>query len=325
MRLQAALAGLAVAAFAAGAARAQEEGFSDFTLDPARLPAYVKSHARPFEWSEVFRGPERVIYLGDSHDVAACSVELADRLGLAKAAGITHLAVEGLTDDTQDLLDRFRRDGSRAEEVKSAYADGIEAGFHPEAHFSVLEAARVQGLALLAVELPDAELETAALRCYREAGLPPSLLGPDARDLTLDELERLDAVAAKLCRLKDGRCHGRDCRMAANIASLLGRDPGARVLVWTGTRHAYHEHQPRHLQRQFGIASRSYAFWTKGLASAFDVMGEALRAQGKGDEATAIAMPKELGGYDALLWVPRAAKESLGEAGAPAKAPLPAR
>ncbi|MBI3547875.1 MAG: ChaN family lipoprotein [Elusimicrobia bacterium] len=193
---------------------------------------YVSAHARPLDWARLLAGPERVIYIGESHSDRRVKDELRLHMDEIRAAGFTHFGIE-TGDDRQPLLDAYSDGTISADEFAEILERTWSYPFRP--FRPMWEAARAKGLRLVALDIPDKDVEAMDRLCVVHT--PPPICAGD------DNLHM----------------RARDDRMASNISRVLSENSGARVLALVGISHAGHSMQPAALLR-LGWPSRSYMF-----------------------------------------------------------------
>ncbi len=267
-----------------------------FSLDLKPLTAYVRANARTLDWAAVVSGPERIVYLGETHGTVPLLEELGRRMADFKAAGITHLAVEMVARDRQASLDAFAA-GKPDGEAALARALREEWGWTPEAYLELLRAARDAGLKLAALDLPYEVRHAISARCDR---------GADPKGY---------------CRLKDEFCEGRDCEMSGRLARLLDADPKARVLVLAGEMHVLASSQPEHLRRLNGVASRSFAILVPSQVE--NVYEQAVDAAGLRGARLMLPLPRETASRDGMIILPEVLSRRRGLDPEDSDAPVP--
>jgi hypothetical protein len=220
---------------------------------------YVQNRWRALQWRDVLRTPERVVYIGETHQYPVVKEALAFYMDDIRGAGITHLAMELWGDDQQAFLDRYSRGevdddaliASLKSTLKEQYAELVRrfGADYFRNYVRLARAARNAGVKLVALDMP-----------YRDK-------------LELDRLCGGPVQPAQCAGHRSPFIADRDIRMASNLGAVLSGDPSARVLALVGYDHANRVNQPAALLR-YGWASRSYLF-SDGL----DNYAFALRAE----------------------------------------------
>ncbi|MGD0053770.1 MAG: ChaN family lipoprotein [Vulcanimicrobiaceae bacterium] len=206
---------------------------------------YVRDHWRALSWPDVLRIPERVVYIGETHQYAGVKDALAQDMSDIRAGGITHLALELWGDDQQPLLDRYSRgeadDAALVAGLKSTlgeqYAE-LTRRFGPDYfqnYIRLMRAARGAGLKLVALDMP-----------YQDK-------------LELDKICGVPSPPAQCAGRRSPYLADRDIRMSSNLSGVLSADPGARVLALVGSDHADRAGQPAALLK-YGWTSKTYLF-----------------------------------------------------------------
>lgn len=207
--------------------------------DPVLIAGHVKTHAERLDWATVFSGPERLIYLGEVHPDVRPKQELVRHMQQAAAAGITHLAIEMLGEDSRELLSRYERRQAPDSELVQAFSSRwgpADRGFMPEEYARVASAAREAGIRIEPLDMSIADKSQAWEAC--------------------------------MARGSEEQCDGeelrsRDNRMMSNLAVLLSKPEAGRVLAWVGGWHACALEQAAGLAAR-GIPSRSYYMASRG-------------------------------------------------------------
>ncbi len=287
------------------------EDLSDFSTKPEAAAAYALRHARILHWSEVYAGPEPIIYVGDFHNVKACSEAMAASLAQAKRAGITHIAPEILSQAEQTLLNYFCARGSCLQRIRKELHEQIPDSYHPDSHFAVIERAHDAGLTFLGFEAGDEETSDLTRAAQLSILDHPVFRGRRSAEWTGQDLSAFNTGVT----LK--RAQERDERIVAGMAYLLKDEPGARIVAWFGAYHGQASHEPRQLER-LGIRSRSYVLWTSDMEtgwlgpieSTLAAMGRAISGAGLAGPPRLVPLPKKEAGFDGLIWLPSAARET---------------
>lgn len=265
---------------AAPLAPAARETLPDLILDGPMLEAWVGSAARPLEWRLIARSKERVLYLGESHEVPEIRRELASALPALKAGGVTHLGLESLSSERDGLLKRYAAGQATDAELEAAFdEDWASRGWEIESYIGLVRAARRAGVEVVGLDLAEA----------RRAPAPRVCPGADVQGL-------------------------RDCWMALRIGRVLRSRPQSKIAVLVGALHAQQSWGPANLQALSGDRSRSYAFLipdAEGLPR-LDSVRRALLDSGRGREAVVVPFP-EPSAFNGFLAVPAAHRASARE------------
>lgn len=95
-------------------------------------------------------GDAEVVLLGDTHPNVLIKNWLARNLLEMKSRGFTHVALEALNSESQEILDGYLKGSvSRADMVKLVAADW---GWIPEAHVKMIDAIQAAGLKAIAID-----------------------------------------------------------------------------------------------------------------------------------------------------------------------------
>ena len=170
--------------------------------DPSAYAETVKAglEARtPMEYANFFRD-NRVLLIGQTHRVASHLKEIHDRLEELKAAGVTHIFIEGVSPARQEWLDQITE--KRETEKNTAGTLAIETP----------ERARALGLKVMAMDMPSNSI---------------GALNGAAQ-------KRGDRAAAE----REVFLLRRNRFMAQMIAKTLRREPNAKIVAVVGAAHA---------------------------------------------------------------------------------------
>ncbi|MBI3549072.1 MAG: ChaN family lipoprotein [Elusimicrobia bacterium] len=268
------------------------------TLFSARAQCEALSPV-PLDWRVLASGPERVLFLGDSHDFKDARLELASSMDRLREAGITHITLEMLPADAQPWLDRFHADGSCRgtirEHMERFWQDGPDD--LADAYLQLLDRARSAGIKAVAMDIREK---------YKRR-LRPQLVPQDCSwRLPAAEADYEAALAA--CPVGHDP---RDCAMVYRIAQTLAEDPRSRVLAFVGAWHVRSSRQPALLSSLHGARSRSYSFLTELVAFTEDnrqdgaaaALISSLRRRAT-PEKLLLPLDRERYLMDGVLWLP---------------------
>ena len=187
-----------------------KESFYDHILnlhpaEPPDLSAYAEAvrvglEARsPVDYASFFRD-NRVLLIGESHRAKSHRREILEHLAELKAAGVTHIFIEGVSPERQEWLDHITE--KRERRYASVGTLAVEAP----------ERARALGLKVVAMDMPA------------------NTIGA----LTAIAQKRGDRVAAE----REVFVLRRNRFMAQMIAKTLRREPNSKIVAIVGTAHS---------------------------------------------------------------------------------------
>lgn len=221
-----------------------------------RAGSFLNENKLPVDYGVLTNPSVRVLFLGESsHLASAARNEVSTNMQVLKELGVTHIALEMLGSDTQELVDGFLREGARRGLARIKLYAALKLGrwdyttTSAQEYMQVADSAKQAGLGILAID---------------------KVLGEDV-DATADA-----AVAER-------NIHWRDI-----VVGFLNANQDAKVAVFCGSAHCTNNKSlpsVNNLLRSDGIKTSSAVFIGGINIKDLDELGEIMKRTQKAGEA----------------------------------------
>lgn len=181
----------------------------------------LQSQKTSIDFSVILQSNIRVVGFGETHTSKKTKEELIAHMSELHSSGITHLALEFIPADQQELIDDYQRSGNDREKVVKFFKD-----YESESYMSLIDSATNVGVRVVGIDLPHAEQER------RKSELFSSENFTDIKDK--NPLEFFLKFIDLHSQLQTGL---RDEQFANIINDILDIQPKSKVVFLVGERH----------------------------------------------------------------------------------------
>lgn len=138
---------------------AETKGISDF----------ITKHKELVDYTKLWESETPVLFIGERHTLNSDKDEIIKNLPILKKLGMTHLAMEMLREEEQQIVDDYLSGKISREIILEIFKNGWDKGPGiPEKYMELLDAAKLNGMRILAVDLYTASSEYSTGEFFRK-------------------------------------------------------------------------------------------------------------------------------------------------------------
>lgn len=130
---------------------------------------FIAKHKEVVDYAKLWENETPVLFIGERHTLKSDKDEIIRSLPMLKKLGMTHLAMEMLREEQQQIVDNYLAGKITREKVLEIFKDGWDKGPGiPEKYMELLDAAKSNGMRILAIDLYTASSEYSTEEFFRK-------------------------------------------------------------------------------------------------------------------------------------------------------------
>lgn len=130
---------------------------------------FITKHKESVDYAKLWENKTPVLFIGERHTVKSDKDEIIKNLPILKKLGMTHLAMEMLLEEHQQIVDNYLDGKIASEKILKIFKDSWDKGPGiPEKYMELIDVAKSNSMRILAIDLYTASSEQSTGEFFRK-------------------------------------------------------------------------------------------------------------------------------------------------------------